>query len=323
MNQQLRHFAFTWNNYEEHDKKYCATLKNSLEDLGANYYIWAYEVGEKGTPHIQGYAQLAKRKYFLAVKKALPPSVHITIVKGSSQDNINYCKKDNNYKEVGLLRDIGRARAKQSRDWALLLDQAKTGKLEQIALDNPKDYIVYYKTLRQIAIDNIDLEAIERKCLWIYGKPGVGKSRVAHTLFPSAYWKNGNKWWDGYQGEQTVVLDDLDSVKLFSYIKRWADRYKVIGEIKGGSINLTYSYFVVTSNFSPFRLGNQADEVDEVTRLAIARRFLIVEAQSWEDQAGDILVKVVDPGTGLIKAGQQPALLVSILEEEGWDFCFP
>jgi len=47
-----------------HDEHWKTTLEAQLKELGANYWIVAEEVGEKGTPHLQGYVQLSKRKYF-------------------------------------------------------------------------------------------------------------------------------------------------------------------------------------------------------------------------------------------------------------------
>jgi len=110
-------------------------------------------------------------------------------------------------------------------------------------------------------------------------------------LFPDAYWKNGNKWWDGYQGQETIVLDDLDTPVLFSYLKRWADRYKVIGEIKGAAIDLTYKNLIITSNFHPGELGSQDPSISGVTIEAIERRFLVVEAVRWLEDQNDLLVR--------------------------------
>lgn len=316
-NKQFRQFVFTWNNYEK-TADWQQVLHKSLEELGANYYIYGYEIGEEThTPHLQGYVQLSKRKTFSMIKKALP-KVHFENALGNHEDNVTYCKKSGEYTEKGDLRTVARGRAKQANDWAAIIDKAAKNNLEEIRDENPREYIIYYRTFKSIAIDNIISEAKDRRGLWIYGQPGTGKSRAAHQLFPNAYWKNGNKWWDGYQGEQTVVLDDLDTPALYSYIKRWADRYKVLGEVKGSAVSLAYEQFVITSNFHPWALGNQDEKINRVTIEAIQRRFLVVSAVGWSEELQDLLVQYPD-SRGLITSGQPPVQLRSALVEAGWD----
>ena len=48
------------------------------------------------------------------------------------------------------------------------------------------------------------------RVLFIYGKPGIGKSTFVFERYPGAYWKPPGKWWDGYSGQETVVFDDFD-----------------------------------------------------------------------------------------------------------------
>lgn len=288
---QLRHFAFTYNNYQK-DENWSLNLVEALRYLDANYYIWGKEIAPStGTPHLQGYVQLKKRKYFSTICKHLR-NIHITIVRGSSQDNINYCKKvDTEYYEFGEHRSVARGRAKQKEDWDILVNLASEGQLDEIREHNPREYALYYRTWNQMKMDNMVTVAEPKICLWIYGEPGIGKSRAAWDLFPDAYPKMANKWWDGYKGQPDVVLDDLGTHMLFDLIKRWSDRYRVIGEVKGMSCSLRFVNFVITSNYSIRDLAAKSNfEVDEITIQAIQRRFVEVQALKWNEEFQDLEV---------------------------------
>lgn len=121
--------------------------------------------------------------------------------------------------------------------------------------------------------------------VWIYGKPGSGKSyyvrydllgrgREAGTEL-TLYSKAQNKWWDGYRGQSLVLLDDLDTqgACLSHYLKIWLDRYAVTGEIKGGTTPLTYEKFYITSNYLPSELWPHDRPLIE----AIERRCELIE----------------------------------------------
>jgi hypothetical protein len=89
------------------------------------------------------------------------------------------------------------------------------------------------------------------------GPPGVGKSHVARFAWDTEpYEKMQNKWWDGYDGQEIVILEDADNGgdKLHHHLKTWTDRYATKGETKGGMIPLHYRKFVVTSNYSIERI---------------------------------------------------------------------
>jgi ATP-dependent 26S proteasome regulatory subunit len=103
---------------------------------------------------------------------------------------------------------------------------------------------------------------------WIYGPPGTGKTHLVHSLFPGCFVKQQNKWWDGYQGEEVVLLDDLDSNVLGHYLKIWMDKWPARGEVKGGTIPLRHRRFIVTANYLPSELWPE----DQMMAEAISRR---------------------------------------------------
>lgn len=92
---------------------------------------------------------------------------------------------------------------------------------------------------------------IKRHCFWIYGRPRVGKSHIVRVMFPDLYDKPQNKWWDLYMNERVVLIDDFDKQGecLGHHLKIWADDYRFVGEIKGGSIYIVNEILIVTSNY--------------------------------------------------------------------------
>lgn len=64
---------------------------------------------------------------------------------------------------------------------------------------------------------------------------------------------NNKEWFDGYENENVIILEDLDlgGRAMGHQIKHWADQYACRAEIKGGHIWLRHKWFIVTSNYGP------------------------------------------------------------------------
>lgn len=126
---------------------------------------------------------------------------------------------------------------------------------------------------------------IQKVNFWYYGKTGTGKSHAAREEFEKPFLKSAaNHWWDGYQGEENVIIDDFDKyhIRMGYYLKIWADRYEFPAEIKGSTLRIRPKHIVVTSNYHP----NQIWE-DNETLEPILRRFKVVKFGNTNEHADE------------------------------------
>lgn len=143
-----------------------------------------------------------------------------------------------------------------------------------------KEDIDTYNIMKQAAIDRTK---IVEDNIWLFGKPGVGKSYwVRETYGDSLYIKSQNKWWDGYVDQQYVLIDDFDrgGQHLSHYLKIWGDQYNLKGEVKGSTINLMYKRLIITSNYKPEEIWPD----DMILVQAIERRFKMYHMTDWYTQ---------------------------------------
>ena len=93
-----RQWCFTLNNYTTGETQL-------LSDLGASehveYLVFGREVGESGTPHLQGFIRFHDRKTFSSAKSLISPRCFIEIAKGTPSQNRQYCTKDGDFEEFG------------------------------------------------------------------------------------------------------------------------------------------------------------------------------------------------------------------------------
>lgn len=94
-----RGFCFTINNYTDKDIDDCMAL--------GDYCIIGKEIGEEGTPHLQGFCYFKQKCSFKKIK-SLIPRAHIEKQKGTLAQAIEYCMKDEMYEEYGTRPRQGR-----------------------------------------------------------------------------------------------------------------------------------------------------------------------------------------------------------------------
>lgn len=235
-------------------------------------YLIARELHEDGNPHLHAYI-----KYAIGFPcSAFTPLFDIDGKHGNYQAVrsfracLKYCKKDGDY-----ITNLSEAMIESP-------ELKRRKQVESIATTSVKELIstgvIPYQQARNVLfVQSILIEPYEHdtvRGIWIYGPPHTGKSHIARHDYPGPiYPKPQNKWWDGYTGQSTVLLDDFDCGKpLGHYLKIWADKWACQGEIKGGEVQLRHTRFIVTSNYSI----EQMFHGDEMLIAAITRRFQLI-----------------------------------------------
>ena len=115
---EARNWCFTLNNYTENEIK---QLKNDIPILCAKFVV-GIETGENGTPHLQGYIKLHKKKRPFAL--GWSPRIHWELAKKGWVANNKYCSKGNNillhsdnYIDGKLIKPIKTLNDDQLFDW--------------------------------------------------------------------------------------------------------------------------------------------------------------------------------------------------------------
>lgn len=275
LNKRARAWCWTLNNYTAEE-----TIK--LANVPCKYIVWGCEVGESGTPHLQGYIELANASTGKCVAQLLGGRAHVEprLCK-LSQHAANYCLKGaqshaewdelgadgpNFGKDYsGYTRGTISAQGKRT-DLADIGSRILAGSSpEDIAHECPGTFIQYSRGIERLASLRFKDRTERPKCVWRWGLAGAGKSYKPMHSHSSYYIKGGTKWWDGYEQQEAIIIDDF-SKDLWDFrdLLRLLDEYPYSGEIKGGFIKINSPYIYVTCEHSPATLwtGNELAQIE-------------------------------------------------------------
>lgn len=252
-----RSYSFTLNNYNDDD----ISLLNEIE---CKYIIFGKEVGESGTPHLQGCINLKNPISFSSIKKKIPKA-HIEPTKCIA-GSIEYCKKDGDFVERGEAPAQGKR-----TDMDDIRDMLNNG-------STLRDIVQVAKSVQSIRHAEIHLKYFEQKrnwkptVNWYWGPPGSGKSKKAFEECqehdPYVAMSTG-RWFEGYDAHTHVIIDDMrkDFMK-FHELLRMLDRYPFQVECKGGSRQFLAKNIYITSCYSPTQMfeGRLNEDLRQLTR---------------------------------------------------------
>jgi len=218
-------WCFTLNNYNENDIKILELAFNGSK------YIIGKEVGESGTPHLQGYVNFNDKKRLTALKK-IHDKVHWEKCKGSEEDNIKYCSKDGNIiTNIKIKKPLKLLKEEQFYEW------------------------------QKFVINIIKQEPDDRKIYWIWEEKG-NKGKTTFAKYLSATYgaipvegKKNDILYCCAEFESDIYIMDIERTmeEYISYgaIEKIKNGYYMCSKYESKPIIRNPPHFIVFANFMP------------------------------------------------------------------------
>lgn len=253
-------------------RDWCFTLNNpspveadALRKLGeknenVKYMVLGKEVGKEGTPHLQGFCQFVAPITMKGAKDRLGPRCHVEARRGAPSQASEYCKKGGDYVEYGALSGQG-----QRTDLIALQETLDSDvPMSEVVQRHFGAYMRYSRAVTTYrSLSRATTSRPPPKIRWLWGPSGVGKTRSLSTWLTSmeltvsddCYFLSTTPtgtWWDGYEGQKVVVLDDFRGTWFPHHVAlRIFDRLPYKVPAHGQQLPLVSEYFFVTTNMPP------------------------------------------------------------------------
>lgn len=243
--------------------------------LHYHYLVVQPELGELGTPHLQGFVQLETKARRTELKKQWP-GAHWEPRRGTPEEAAHYCRKPeegckckhcdglerfDNFIEDGLMS------MDPIMELRVCVNVMKEKGLHHVIPRYPVLYVKHAKGLQELDNFWCPKRDFKSTVTVLWGEPDSGKTRYAMEAFPNPYKlaTYGGKGQSDFFGEyhprrdETLVVDDFYSNwKYTTFLQvrpaltsQVCDRYATEVHTKGGFRQLLVRHIVFTSNIPP------------------------------------------------------------------------
>lgn len=229
--------------------------------------------------HIQGYVEFTKQMFMNKIKQFFDDStMHLEPRKGTGQEAKDYCTPDiplacrdgKTKRECGEFLEgpweygtITVSEQGKRNDLINIYQDLLTNIQMSAILDKyPASFIRYHRGI--IAANNVIISNKWKTCqrhlevTVIFGDPGTGKtyyvfnkSGIEGGIYELAEPNDKTVWWDNYEGEQNLLIDEYNGWIKWSTFLRVLDIYPLKIAVKGGHTYLGITKIFITSNMDP------------------------------------------------------------------------
>lgn len=228
---------------------------------------------ESGYFHYQGYVELNDCYSIVRCKKyifgSVKSPVHLERRYGSQKEAIDYCCKEDTRVDGPWMYGSRKRMPKEDYYSALTNEKLKTLDIYDMF---PKEYLRTMKNANKIRKLNQSERKHKMENIYLFGETGTGKSFLANNLFPGAYCaelpeRGGNWWFDMYENEEYVIIDEFAGQVAMEKMNRFLDRYPLRLQEKGGFVNFNSKGIIILSNHRIESLYKDKLELDPKTWL--------------------------------------------------------
>lgn len=246
----MTNWCFTLNNPSEEEAR---EVKEVLSRPSIINMVYQLECGKEETPHYQGYIHFKNTRKLKEVKNVIKRA-HWEKCKGSPKSNYDYCTKEEGRLdgpwEKGEFKSKGQGNRTDLDKVIDLVNRKRT--IKQISEECPIEYIKFHQGIEKLKFIKDSNEKEFRKLIVkvYWGDTGTNKTKTA-TEESSDYFKldkANNVWFDGYDGQDTLIIDDFYGWLPFGQLLNILDGYPLRLEIKGGFTWAKWTKVIITSN---------------------------------------------------------------------------
>lgn len=286
-------WCFTLNNYTPADVEYFQNLTvdtspgRNMSVSPFRYMIAGKEVGENGTPHLQGYFELRDSRAISFVQKIADPfqRCHLELRKASSAGPaIDYCKKDGRLivEKGAIVEHPGKRTDLHDAIEAINqgVDMVNVARQHSSAFVRNHGGLMRYSQMTRAP----GTEPIEDKkvyCFW--GVAGSGKTEAAY-----AYARKHNyrmyraitptgrdlQWFDGLTPDHDLVyFDDYKGELSFNCLLQLLDKWPIQLPVKGSHTVCAAKRILFSSNIHPRHWYMSSMTTSPAVEKAFIRRF--------------------------------------------------
>jgi len=164
--------------------------------------------------------------------------------------------------------------------------------MSEVVRAHPDTYIRYHRGIEKLFgyISKRAERTWKTETFVYYGEPGTGKSRTAKEICETRgyqiYYKSRGDWWDFYNGQEAVIIDDFYGWLKYDELLRLTDRYPLIVPTKGGFTEFMAKLIIITTN-KPIDSWYTGHWYDDTAKRALLRRIDVYEF--WSDISGNLV----------------------------------